>query len=187
MEHRCLSWHEKLWDIILEPGEGIHRSRSLLYPQLSAESATHDQPIQRLNVPYGETAFIYYVLSTPIKVENSGRKAPGEGMVSARPLGAVVAESMGKWLGHENIFEQKNIEIDVPLGGPDAANHIFQFNLAPNLGDKNLSAMNQMQNQNMQDGADDEIEEDKDIASDIGADDIDENKNVLLYFRMDEG
>ena len=39
----------------------------------------------------------------------------------------------------------------------------------------------------MQDEADSEIEEDKDIASDIGADDIDENKNVLLYFRMDEG
>ena len=78
----------------------------MIYQQHSAESATHDQPIQRLNVPYGDTAFVYFVLSTPIKAEGGGRQGAGDGgLVAARPLGAVVAESMGKWLGHENIFE----------------------------------------------------------------------------------
>jgi len=37
------------------------------------------------------------------------------GPASARPLGAVVAESMGNWLGHDNIIEQ-NIEIEAAEG-----------------------------------------------------------------------
>lgn len=180
MEHRCLSWHEKLWDIILAPGEGGPRRLSLLYPQKSAESCTLDQPIQRLNVPFGETAFVYYVQSTPIKAESNRQGGPA-GPTMARPLGAVVAESMGNWLGHDNIIEQ-HLEIEEADGG-------MAGDRGPGLaaGFVGGNARGDQHRQHMQEGPDPAPDEDKDIGSDVGADDLDEAKNVLFYLRMDEG